>query len=332
MNTRQINDENTPKAGKDNTKVVLTAAGAVAVGAATGVAGSVLFGDDGNPLNPEEQKEEQGEEQAQNEQQNDADNGQQQNVAQAQQSVQTHQQPQSTGVTHPAGGGAAGATGTTGTTDTPDTPLGGGGTSAGDHPSGDEVETEALAVAERLVETDEIDVHDIDDLAITTFEESDILYMENGNEIPVAAVSTPDGGQYLLADVNGDKIYDVVYDTNGEIVTAVQSGLNTNDAQLALDEDGGYLPITDDDPDFKEEDVDVDIVALDDSNDDDDELIAVSEESNDDLIAVSDDDDTMDDLFAEEDAFDEEEDALVDSAMDLEIDEDSDLDEDLIDA
>ena len=274
MNTKKINEGNTPKGGKDNTRVVLTTAGAVAVGTAAGVAGSTILRDNENPQDAEEEKENHAEEQAQNEQQNGE---QQSELAQAKQENQTTSQPANASGTQTAGNG----------NNTAGNGNQGGGHANPDYTNGGDVEAEALAVAERLVQSDEIDAHDLDDLANVNFEESDILYMENGNEVPVAAVTTPDGGQYLLADVNGDRIYDVVYDTEGNLVAGVQAGLNTNDAQLAMDENGGYIPITDDDPVFNDEDAELDILALDDT---DHGVDGVMEEI----------DDVIDDLFADD--------------------------------
>lgn len=307
MNTKQINGGNTPKGGKDNTRVILTAAGAVAVGTAAGVAGSTLLGDEGN--SPDEEKEKQGEEQGQNEQQNEG-NGEQLAQTRQESPAQQQPQPQNTGSSQSASGATEGSGSSVS--------QGGGNTT--DHPNGENVEAEALAVAERLVQTDEIDAYDIEELANVNFEESDILYMENGTEIPVAAVTTPDGGQYLLADVNGDRIYDVVYDTEGNLMAGVQAGLNTNDAQLATDEEGGYLPITDADPVFNDDDVNVDILALDDSDHGIDGVIEEIE-------------DELDDLFADDvDESDSDDDSDVDVALEdgSDLDDDSDLEEDLI--
>ena len=174
-------------------------------------------------------------------------------------------------------------------------------------------------MAEHILETDDIDPDDIDGVVDIAFQETDVLYTENGEEIPVAAVTTPDGGEYLLADINGDRVYDMVYDMDGNLVTSVEAGLNTNDAQLALDENGGYIPISEDDPVLQDDGLDEDIVALDDTNSGN----SVMEE-------IDDDEDDLDELFEDEPEVDVAE--MVEPATGLDMGDDSDLDSDLVDA
>ena len=288
MNTKKIESGSTPKGGKDNTRVVLTAAGAVAVGAVGGAGAASLLNDD----DPEAGKEQETHEsQTQNTQEQEAANAaqaqeqqaaQQQAQPQPQPQPQAQPQPQPTTGTQPTPiatdqpngntGGAAtgGSTATTGGSTTGGSTTGGsttggsttgGSTTGGSGTTGD-VDAEALAVAQQLVGSDDIDPNDIDGVVAMNFEDTDIIYTEDGSEIPVALVTTPDDGQYMLADVDGDRVYDMVYDMEGNLVAGVEAGLNTNDAQLALNDDNGYIPITDDDPVFDEHDAEGDIVAL----------------------------------------------------------------------
>ena len=314
MNTKKIDNGSTPKGGKDNTRVVLTAAGAVAVGTGAVLgASSLIDGEEEIPVDDKE-KEEQEEENQNQEQENqnqEANNAAQQQQAQQAQHQQT-QQTQSNNSTGP----------TPIATDNPNggqtTNTGGQTTNTGGGNNEDDVNAEALAVAEHILETDDIDPDDIDDLVDITFQDTDVLYTEGGDEIPVAAVTTPDGGEYLLADVDGDRVYDMVYDMDGNLVAGVEAGLNTNDAQLALDENGGYIPISDDDPVLQDDGLDEDIIALGDDN------------GSSSVMEEIEDDEDIDDLF--EDEPDEEVAETFEPATGLDLEEDTDLESDLLDA
>ena len=346
MNTKKIENGSTPKGGKDNTRVVLTAAGAVAVGAG---AGSVITDLLNDKEKPEEKKEEEtnNSQEHQNEGSNTSEAQQQaqqaQQAQQEQQAQQTQQaQQQASNSTQPTpiatdnNGGGSSSTGG-GSSNSNSANNNGGSTNNGGGSSNEDVDAEALAVAERLVGTDEIDPDDIDSLVNVNFEEADILYTEDGSEIPVAVVTTPDGGEFMLADIDGDRVYDVVYDQFGNPVSGVQAGLNTSDAELALNE--GYIAINENDPVF-DDDPDPDIIPLDGS--DNSELADVEETDNDDEILADifededetdDDDEILADIFEDEEETDDEEDSDDDGPdLGLAYEDDSDLSSDLLDA
>ena len=127
----------------------------------------------------------------------------------------------------------------------------------------DPAEAEALAIAQHLVETDEIDVNDIDAPSMA-FVDTDVIYDEDGAEIPVALVNMPDSDEpFLLADIDGDRVYDYM-------VGAMGNALNIDDAEFALADDGTYLAADEDSIQLIEnEDVAEDIVVL-----GDDDLLA----------------------------------------------------------
>ena len=127
----------------------------------------------------------------------------------------------------------------------------------------DPAEAEALAIAQHLVESDEIDFNDIDAPSMA-FVATDVIYDEDGAEIPVALVNMPDSDEpFLLADIDGDRVYDYMVDTNGNIVGAMGTELNIDDAEFALADDGTYLAADEDSIQLIEnEDVAEDIVVL----------------------------------------------------------------------
>ncbi len=286
MNTKKLDNESTPKGGKDNTRVVLTAAGAVVVGAGAGVGASTLLNDDEKP--EAEAQEQQNQEQQNQEQSNhETENTQQQTAQPAQQTTQ-QPHPQPTNATEPIP--IATDTPTTGGGQT-STPATGGGQTTSSTTSGgnstEDVNAEALAVAEQILSTDDVDPNDIDATVNIAFNETGTVYGENGEEIPVAAVTTPDGGEYMLADIDGDRVYDAVYDMEGNPVSGVQAGLNTSDAQLALGDNNEYIPISENDPELQDNGSDDDIMALNDGNHGSQGIMEEVEEDVDDLFETT---------------------------------------------
>ena len=128
-------------------------------------------------------------------------------------------------------------------------------------------EDEAIAIAEQIVNEDEIDIYD-NDLPTVQILDTDIIYAEDGSEIPVALISIPGEEElYVLADVDGDRIYDYVVDANGYIVDYVEGGLNIDDAEIATADDYGYLAVTEDSIEsIDDEYVLADLLILDDEN------------------------------------------------------------------
>lgn len=287
MDTQKINLNNEEKKDKkegfDGATVAMTAAGA----AAAGVVGATLLNgqeaeaqttttttatDSNGGVTPQTQPEEQ-----------PATDTQTQQPAQTAQTTQTDQSQQAnvdeltpiaTDQPGNTGGQAASTGSTTTTTETPAATT----TTGGSTPSTtigtettleaeavDPAEAEALAIAEALVGEDEIDINDIDAPTVAILD-SDVIYAEDGSEIPVALVSIPgESDPYILADVDGDRIYDYVLDANGEIVDTVSSGLNIDDAEIALSGDAGYLAVNEDSIEIlNDEDITDDIFVLDD--------------------------------------------------------------------
>lgn len=306
MNTKKIFNGSTPKGGKDNTRVVLTATGAAAVGAVAGSALTDKNEDEGDIETIEEkQDKDPQEEQLPPKEEDDAS---------VKQESADDTQPSPIATDNNNGGAS-----NTGTTN------GGNNNTIGTNNNNDntgntvtdDVDAEALAVAERLVDTNEIDPNDIDAVANVHFEGTGTIYTDDGSEIPASIVTTPDGGEYLLADLDGDKVYDIVYDRFGNPVSGVQAGLNTSDAELALNEENGYIAPKDDDPKF-DDDPNQDIIALDSSVQPDDNMVEIEE----------------DDILAE--IFEEGNEAGDDTSSDtgladgLAIGSDSDIEEDLV--
>lgn len=280
MNTKKLDNESTPKGGKDKTRVVLTTAGAMAVGAGTGLAGATILRDHGD-------QEETTDEPATDEQAT---------VAASSDSAATGTAAASNATSHHALTGGSSTVATSAPTETENTT-----------PPAASGDVEAEAVAQQILGKDDLDPDDLDPLVDINFEQTDVFYTENGDEIPVAEVSTPDGSTYLLADVNGDRVYDLAFDMDGNIVGGVQAGLNTNDAQLALN-DEGYIPITEGDSLLQDSGLEEDIIPLDDTSiaAGMEEIEYLDDSTDTALEAIDEEDSLLDTLFDEEDTMTDE--------------------------
>lgn len=86
----------------------------------------------------------------------------------------------------------------------------------------------------------EIDPNDIDTENIITVNGYDYAFLPDGTQQQVFIGQTPDGTQYILADLDGDGMYGDIFDINGNYVTEV-SGVSESDLAEAIDETGGYI-------------------------------------------------------------------------------------------
>lgn len=86
----------------------------------------------------------------------------------------------------------------------------------------------------------EVDVNDIDSNNIFTPDGYDYAYLPDGTQQAVIIGHTPDGVQYVLADLDGDGMYGDIFDMNGNLV-AEASGLSVSDIVEMVDDSGGFL-------------------------------------------------------------------------------------------
>ena len=368
MNTKKIENESTPKGGKDSTKVVLTAAGAMAVGAGASVIANELLQDNDTLAEKLEEKEQPKE--AQTEENKTAENEQKENLQpqqsqEAQQAQQTQQPPQprpsdsprqqpqqsqqphdvqqsqqgqqpqdiqqpqhnSEGSTpNPIAddhiGGVVENTNdiTDGSQPTPITDshvegdasnTAGTNNNMGDNITNEAQETEALAVAERLVGTSDIDPGDGDSIVNVNFEDTDMFYSEDGSDIPVVVVSTANGGEFMVADVDGDRVYDVVLDQFGNPISNEQAGVGAIDAEMQLNGEEAHIIINGEDSDDETE---PEIIALTGKDSVDENEMEEIEE-----------DEILADIFDEDNGTDEETEVADHLDESLDMDDNSDL-------
>jgi len=215
-------EKSTAKGGKNNTKIILTAAGSVAAGMAVGAAASQIFSGTSPEPNPtsEPQKED------------IAQNGEMDKEEVAGQSVNETTQT-TDGKTQPTGENVSQPQPSTGNSHpTEPSPENNHPSSDGDTPQ---------EVAEAIAGAQEIDTNDIDAPSILEMKEFTTVYTADGTEIEAVVGVTPDGTQYLLADTDGDGIYEGVYDMVGNFVVNAEANLTHSDIEIMMDQSGSYL-------------------------------------------------------------------------------------------
>lgn len=87
---------------------------------------------------------------------------------------------------------------------------------------------------------DEIDPNDIDSANVITPDSYDYAYLPDGTQQIVIVGHTPDGTEFILADIDGDGIYGDIFDTSGEMVAQID-GLYMSDILEMVDDTGGFL-------------------------------------------------------------------------------------------
>lgn len=310
METEKIKKQNDKaKGGKNNTQSILTSAGAVTAG---GIVGAVAE----NALSPDSNSDSKTEPDKDSNLQSTAENKQEAEVTESPETVNpeipdTPENPD--------------------TPDTPDTP----GTN---HPEPQNPESQTPdEIAQAIIDKDQIDENDIDAPDVVSIESFTTVFDENGNELAAANVRTPDGTQYVLADLDDDGIYEGILNTDGYLVAHAEANLTHSDLEAMINSDGGYLALNEQDKTSMIDDPTGDIIITDadqspdmaqndeDSSEDSDIDNLIAQLLNDDDSDSSDgdevivDDDNTDDTDDEDDSDDD------DSDNDSDIDDDGDL-------
>ena len=110
--------------------------------------------------------------------------------------------------------------------------------------------------------TSEIDENDIDGSGIFDVSSVETHYDEQGNEMQVAMINTPDGGQFMMVDLDNDMAFDVITDLEGNPVAQVEAALTMSDIEEMLDEAGGYMAPTEHDNVELAQEVNVEVVDV----------------------------------------------------------------------
>lgn len=229
-----FNEKPQKKGGKDVTNVVLTAAGATVVGAGGALGATELLNDgrtDEDDLEIEEVDDEQ------TAQVEDKPEEQPQQPAQPQQPVNP-QPAQDPNEIQPVDNNNV--AGNQQPTDSPAQNNEVGQQTGGNTPDPSLNDVDPNAIAQEITAT-EVDPNDVDVADMVSVDNVDTMYFEDGSEMPVAAVHTSDGGQYLMIDVDNDMTFDVITDLEGNPLVAVDGNLTMSDIEDMMDESGGAL-------------------------------------------------------------------------------------------
>lgn len=98
-------------------------------------------------------------------------------------------------------------------------------------------------VAQRILEEQGIGIDDIDSPTIISIDELATLYRADGSEMLVAAIHTPDGAQFLLADIDGDGYFTDVFDLAGNYVGEAEGNMMESDLWAMVSEPDSYLAV-----------------------------------------------------------------------------------------
>ena len=258
MDTKKFNanGQGKAKAGSNNTRVTLTAAG-LAAAAAAGAGAAHIFSGNGNEVEPEKPTEEVTDEKVKptedNKENETAQESAQENsgtTATSSAAQDNISQPQPT-----TGNGA-----NSGTSTQPGSPTQSQNPShpqEPDHPTGGDTPQE---VAEQIAHAEEIDKDDIDAPSVVEIDGFTTAYDQAGNEMQAVMAHTPDGVPLMLVDVDGDGVFEGVFDTNGNFVAQADANLTHSDMEATMDQTGGFLALNEHDKTSATEDPTNDII------------------------------------------------------------------------
>lgn len=222
------------KAGKDTTQTILTATGAAVVGAIGGAAVASSAQEAELPIasyedEPTEQTQTEGNVQVEDQQpETETEQGSDQPVADDNGTSGDITQPQPTDGGHENNPSQP--------QQQPEGNTGNGGSTGGQTPE---------EIAQNIIGKEEIDPEDIDTPSVFTVDGFTTVYDEMGNEVDAATIHTSDGTQFLLADKDGDGVFEGVYDNGGNFVAMAESNITQSDLQTMFDPTGGYLAAND---------------------------------------------------------------------------------------
>ncbi len=175
-------------------------------------------------------------------------------------------------------------------------------------------------IAEAIIK-DEIDNQDIDgETVISQIDGFSTAFAPDGSEVIVAIIHSPDGTEFLLADMDGDGVFSEIFTTDGEFVGSTETTITAGDLVEMADPSGGYLAMEEN---LEGADPTVDIVNIDGSEVDENENSMAQTETDDEVSA--------EELLAQitdSETDDEETGTLIDAEEDEEDDSDDDSDED----
>lgn len=116
-------------------------------------------------------------------------------------------------------------------------------------PNADSVNPEVIPTGDDIVDIivnpEQIDPDDVEPDSLTIDSIGTVYGIDGSNHL-AAEITTPDGDQFVGADVDGDLVLDVVIDENGEVVASLPGHIDVSDIETAMtEEQAGYLAAND---------------------------------------------------------------------------------------
>lgn len=96
-------------------------------------------------------------------------------------------------------------------------------------------------IADAIIAEEQIDPNDIDVTNVVNFDEIGTVYTVDGESYTAAAFHDAAGNQLVMVDVDGDDVFDVITDMEGNMLAQVPGNLTVDDAELGIVDDGVYL-------------------------------------------------------------------------------------------
>lgn len=96
-------------------------------------------------------------------------------------------------------------------------------------------------IAEAIISEDKIDPNDIDMADVVNFDEIGTVYTVDGESYTAAAFHDAAGNNLIMVDVDGDNVFDVITDYDGNYIAEVPGNLSVGDAQEDIADDDVYL-------------------------------------------------------------------------------------------
>lgn len=110
------------------------------------------------------------------------------------------------------------------------------------------------AIADAIISEQEIDPNDLDMDDVINFDEIGTVYTVDGESYTAAAFHDAAGNELVLLDVDGDDVFDVVTDMEGNLLAdeygnIISAGdMTVDDVELQIADTNTYLAANDDDP------------------------------------------------------------------------------------
>ncbi len=96
-------------------------------------------------------------------------------------------------------------------------------------------------IAEAIIAGEQVDPNDIDMANVVNFDEIGTVYTVDGESYTAATFHDAAGNQLVMVDVDGDDVFDVIADTDGNPIAEAPGNLTVDDAEINIADDGTYL-------------------------------------------------------------------------------------------